>query len=227
MPRKMITKKVKQQYKRIMQQLVEDLSQNLVIVQESPMFVDCPNCIWDSINKKSANVFDSTFTSSVTIFQNTDQERVITPISFTSGRCPVCVGEGQLFTNKEVCVPAMINFMSPSSSRGAEFLSSAAGKEAQNFLVVKTHACHHDLLVDNEVFFVHGNIKCTKFRPPILRGLGGDEAVAEIMLQTADEAQSKSGKFGGGTKLSRDDDPRKRIKGPSDIIDQRGNFKGR
>ncbi len=72
MPKKLVTDRVKKDFKRLAQQLVLDLSQPLIIVQESPMFVDCPNCIWDSINKKSSNVFDASFVSSTTIFVSTD-----------------------------------------------------------------------------------------------------------------------------------------------------------
>lgn len=225
--RKLVTKKMKQDYRRLMSRLVEDLSQELVIVQESPMFVDCPNCIWDSINKQSSNVFDATFVSAVTIFESTSEERVINPIQFTEGRCPVCIGQGQLFTNKEICIPAMINFFSGTGMRRGLFLSGPAGKEGMNLVVVKTLACHYELMNDNEVFFIHNNVKCVKFKPPFVRGLGGEEVVCETIMQTADEGQRTTGKFGGGDKLSRDDDPRRRIKGPSDILDQRGRLRGR
>ena len=227
MPRKLISNKIKKDFKKIAQQLVIDLSQPLTIVQESPLFVDCPNCIWDSINKKSSNVFDASFSGSTTIFTATDQERTISPVSFTAGRCPVCIGEGQLFTTKEVCIPAMINFISPTSSRGASYFDLPAGKEGVNFLVVKTLACHYELLLNNQIFVIHGNTKCEKFRPPILRGLGGEEAVTEMVLQTSEVGERTSGKLGGGDKFSRDDDPRRRIKGPSDIRVLRGDFKGR
>ena len=111
MPRKLISTAVKRNFKKITQQLVQDLSQPLRIIQESPAFVDCPNCVWDSINKKSSNVFQSSFTAATIIFVSTDQERVISPVSFTEGRCPVCIGEGQLFTTKEICISAMINYI--------------------------------------------------------------------------------------------------------------------
>ena len=204
-----------------------DLSQQLVVVQESPMFVDCPNCIWDSINKKSSNVFDASFVAPVIIFTGTSDERTISPFSFTAGRCPVCIGEGQIFTHKEVCIPAMINFISGTSIRTGGFLSTAAGKEGTNLIITKTLACHYELLLNNEVFFIHEKVKCVKFKPPFLRGLGGEEAVCELILQTADEGQRTSGKLGGGDKLDRDDDPRRRIKGPSDIFDQRGKLQGK
>jgi len=185
------------------------------------------NCLWDSINKKSSNVFDNSFTSSATIFSGTSEERVINPIPFSVGRCPVCIGEGQIFTNKEICIPAMVNFFSGTGARRGLFMSTAAGKEGMNLVVVKTLACHYELMHNNETFFIHNNVKCVKFKPPFLRGLGGEETVCETVLQTADEGQRTSGKFGGGDKLSRDDDPRKRIRGPSDIIDQRGKLRGR
>lgn len=227
MPRRLVTKRMKQDYKKAMSQLVKDLSQKITIVQESPMFVDCPNCVWDSINKKSSNVYDSSFVSATTIFPSTSEERIITPIPFTVGRCPVCVGEGQIFTAKEVCINAMVNFLSGTGSRESSYSSLPAGKEGMNLVVVKTLACHYELLLNNEVFFIHNNVKCTKFKPPIVRGLGGEEVVCETIMQTADEGQRTTGKFGGGDKLSRDDDPRRRIKGPSDIFDQRGRLRGR
>ena len=131
MSKKLISKKIKKDFKKIVEQLVTDLSQPLTIVQESPLFVDCPNCIWDSINKKSSNVFDASFSGPITIFTATDQERTISPISFSAGRCPVCIGEGQLFTTKEICIAAMVNFISV-ADRGGRYFDLPAGKEGVN-----------------------------------------------------------------------------------------------
>ena len=226
MPRKLITGKMKRDYKKLVQRLVLDLSQDLVVVQESPLFADCPNCIWDSINKKSFNLQDAAFVSPVIIFAGTGEERTVSPVAFNEGRCPVCIGEGQLFTNKELCIPAMINFFSETGRRG-QFLSLPAGKEGVSLVIIKTLACNFELLLNNEVFFMHNNVKLAKFKPPFLRGLGDEDAVCEVLMQTVDEGQRTSGKLGSGDKLSRDDDPRKRIKSQSDILDQRGRLRGR
>jgi len=226
MIRRLVPKAVKTEFKRLTQRLVLDLSQGLRIIQESPMFVDCPNCIWDSINKKSSNVFDASFTVPVTIFASTSEERVVSPVSFTAGRCPVCLGEGQLFTSAEICIPAMVNYLS-AADRGGRYSDLAAGKEGINFLVVKTLACHYNLIANNSIFVVHVNTKCEKYSPPFLRGLGGEEAVCEVLLQTSEAGERTSGKYGGGDKLSRDDDPRRRIKGPTDLDVLRGRFRGR
>ena len=227
MSRKLIPAAVKRRYKDTIQRVVSDLSQPLVIVQESPLFIDCPNCIWDSINKKSANIYDASFTVSTTIFSGTDQERTIQPLSFTQGRCPVCIGEGQLFTNKELCVPAMINFLG-SGSRGGEFQSLPAGKEGVNFVLVKSLACNYDLFARNSIFVIHNNIKCEKHRPPFVRGLGGDDAIVEMLLQTVEAGQLSSGKFDSSDHpfQSRDEDPRRKIKGPTDINVLRGRLRG-
>jgi hypothetical protein len=225
MPRKLVPNSVKTQFKKLTQQLVLDLSGSLTIVQESPMFVDCPNCIWDSINKKSSNVFDASFTSASTIFASTDQERTISPVSFTGGRCPVCIGEGQLFTSKEICIPAMINFLSAADFRRSGFVQMAAGKEGKNTLLVKTLACHYELLLNNEIFMVHNGVKCEKFTPPIVRGLGGVEAITECAMQTTDIGQRTTDKF--RTSTDPKDDPRRRIKGPTDLPTLRGTRTGR
>ena len=225
MPRKLVPTRIKTEFKKLTQQLVLDLSGNLTIVQESPMFVDCHNSIWDSIIKKSSNVFDASFTSSSTIFASTDQSRTISPISFTGGRCPVCIGEGQLFTSKEICIPAMINFFSAADDRQGGFVQMAAGKEGKNSLLVKTLACHYELLLNNEIFMVHGGIKCEKFTPPIVRGLGGVEAIAECVMLTVEIGQRTTDKF--RTSTDPRDDPRRSIKGPTDLSTLRGTRTGR
>ena len=225
---KLISNAVKKQFKQVTQQIVKDLAQPFIIVQESPLFVDCPNCIWDSINKKSANVFNASFVASTIIFSGTDQERTISPVSFTGGRCPVCIGEGQLFTSKELCIPAMINFIRPGDS-GGKYYDLPAGKEGVNFAVVKTLACYYDLLVRNDVFVIHNNIKCEKYRPPLVRGLGGEEAVVELIIQTAEAGQLATGKFDSSDHpyQSQTEDPRRKIKGGTDHRILNGDIKGR
>jgi hypothetical protein len=225
MPRKLVSTRIKNEFKKLTQRLVMDLSQELTIVQESPLFVDCPNCVWDSINKKSSNIFDATFTAPVTVFAMTDQSRTISPVSFTGGRCPVCIGEGQLFTSEELCIPAMVNFYSPDDDRRGGFVQMAAGKEGKNGLLIKTLACHYELLLNNEIFKVHNGIKCEKFTPPILRGLGGEEAITECVMLTVEVGQRTSEKF--RTSTDPRDDPRRRIKGPTDLSILRGIRTGR
>ncbi len=228
MPRKMIRARDKRKYKKLMQQLIRDLAEPLVIVQESPLFVDCPNCVWDSVNKKSSNLLDASFVTPVTIFSGTDQQRTISPVAFSEGRCPVCIGEGQLFTTTDICIPALINYVSSTGGGGTtSYMDLPAGKEGVNFMVVKTESCHYNLLVNNSIFEVHEGIKCEKFRPPFPRGLGGEEAVCEMILQTTEAGERVTNKFGTQDRLSRDDDPRRRIKGPSDINILRGRQSGR
>ena len=226
MPRKLVPTSIKKEYKSLIHQLVLDLSQPLCVVQESPMFVDCPNCIWDSINKKSSNVFNASFVASVNVFVGTDQQRALTPISFTEGRCPVCIGEGQLFTKKEVCIPAMVNFIGR-DERGARFIDMAAGKEGVNFMVVKTLACNYELILNNEVFLLHNGVKCEKAQPPFVRGLGGEEAVCEVVLQTTEAGQRSSAKFGSNDKLRREAEARRKIKGPTESAILTGRLRGR
>jgi len=226
MVKPLVSGKVKKQYAKLISRLVLDLSQQLSIIQESPMFVDCPNCVWDSINKKSSNVFDSSFVAATTIFVSTDQERTISPINFSSGRCPVCIGEGQLFTRKEVCIPAMVNFLA-AADFGGRYFSLPAGKEGVNFILVKTLACHYELLTNNQIFVVHNNIKCEKFRPPMVRGLGGEDTVCEMVLQTSEAGERASGKFGGGDPLRREAEAKRKIKGPTELDILRGRLTGR
>jgi len=120
----------------------------------------------------------------------------------------------------------MINFIGR-DERGGRFLDLPAGKEGVNFLVVKTLACNYELLLNNEVFIVHNNVKCEKFTPPFVRGLGGEEAVTEMVLQTTEVGQRTSAKFGGTDKQRREDKVRRRIKGPTEADVLSGRLQGR
>lgn len=221
----MVSKNVKKDFKRAMQQLVRDLSQPFVIIQESPAFVDCPNCIWDSINKKSSNIRNAAFTVPTIIFSGTDQQRTIAPVPFTTGRCPVCIGEGQLFTTKEVCIGAMVNWIRPGSK--SDYSDLPVGREGTNFAIIKTLACHYQLLAQNKSFVVHNRIKVEKFKPAIVRGLGGEEAVVELVVQTVTHGEETTGKFDRVDPDSRDAvDPRRKIKGPTALGVLLGRNKG-
>lgn len=201
------------------------MSQPLVVVQEDPIFVVCPNCVFDSINKKSSNVFDASFTSPVTIFQGTDQERTLTPTTFSLGRCPVCIGEGQLFTATELCIPALVNYRVLSSDKEKGYLDYPAGKEGESAIQIKTLYCFYEILRANSVFVVYGNVKTEKIMPPLVRGLGSDQAVCEMWLQTTEVGESATGDI--NTHEGRNIDPRRRIKGPSDLQILRGLVKGK
>ncbi len=226
MPKRLIPRKVQEDFRRITQQVVSDLSENLVVIQDSQrMFIDCPNCIWDSINKKSSNIFDASFVASVVIFSSTDQQRTISPFSFSAGRCPVCIGEGQLFTTKEVCIRAMVNYISPLEARGDGYVNLPAGREGTNRLLIKTNPCHYELITQNDTFVVHNGIKCHKLIPPFMRGLGGIDAILEFWLETSDTGDRTSNKLTDGS-VGRDDDRRRSIKGPTDINILRGRQKG-
>ena len=86
----------------------------------------------------------------------------------------------------------MINYLS-AADRGGRYFDMAAGKEGVNFMVVKALACHYNLLADNHIFVVHNTVKCEKTQPPFLRGLGGKEAVCEMVLQTSEAGERTSG----------------------------------
>lgn len=224
---KFVSKAVREHYKRVTQQVIKDLSQPFYIIQETPNFVDCPNCIWDSINKKSSNVFNASFVTPITVFSGTDQQRLVSPISFTDSRCPVCLGEGQLFTARELCIHAMVNFVRPGDS-GAKYYDLPAGKEGVNFAIIKTQVCFYDLLARNDTFIIHNNIKCEKYRPPMVRGLGGDPSIVEMVVQTTESGELVSGRFDSADHpFDREDDPRRKIKGGTDANVLRGIIKGK
>ena len=176
---KRIPVSIQKRYKKVMNQVVEDLSNTIIVYSPSDK-VECPNCYYDSVTNKSSGVFDSSFVSSVTIFSGTSSEQVITPISFTNGRCPVCFGNGFLERELSTTIKALIDFF-PSElrdQRGSDIGLSwyPYGRDGKSYVQLKTHKKYYNLLL-NALFVEHAGVRYEFVQHPLFSGVGLDALV--------------------------------------------------
>jgi len=168
-----VTPAIRRIYKNIITEVVEDLHKPITVFLPHTK-VDCPNCIYDFVNKKSSGEFDTSFISPVVIFGNT-----INPISFTRGRCPVCFGEGHLEQESSRTVKALIRW-NPQGADDLEVLP--VGREGKARVRIKVLRTDFDLVKDSIYFLIDG-VKCELIQPPTIRGLGVQEELVSAFLQ--------------------------------------------
>lgn len=171
---KIVDNSIKQTYKRLINQTIEDLHKP-IILHLPPTSVSCPNCIYDSINKKSSGVFDTSFVSPTVIFGNT-----ITPTSFNRSRCPICYGEGILTSSNTKSVKALVRW-----NPGDDLENLPIGREGKPIVRIKTKRTEYDNVMNAEYFTVDGT-RCEILRPPTIRGLGTTEVLVVAFLQSVE-----------------------------------------
>jgi len=161
---KIVTGAIRRIYKNLIKDVVKDLGES-VLVYGAPDSEDCPNCLRDLVTGTSKGVFDSTFVVSVVIFDVT-----ITPQAFTRGRCPVCKGDGFLFSRTATIVRALVKW----NPQDGELENTPAGVEGQNIVRIKARSSNYAVIRDNEYVTIDG-VKCELVKPPVYRGLGAQD----------------------------------------------------
>lgn len=172
---KIVTPAIRKVYKDLIKQVVADLNKPIIVFL-APEAVDCPNCYWDTINRKSSGQFDVGFVAPVVIFGNT-----ISPISFNRSRCPVCFGEGQLTSEVTRNLKALVKW-NPSSAEDFETLP--LGREGKPMVRIKVLRSDFNNIVNAKYFTIDG-VRCELIQPPTIRGLGTqEELVVAFLLAT-------------------------------------------
>jgi len=177
---KIVTPEIKKIYRKLINQTIEDLNKPVVIHLE-PIKVDCPNCLYDTLNKKSSGVFDTSFVAPVVIFGDT-----INPISFDRGRCPVCFGEGVLTSENTRNIKALVKW-----NPGGTIENIPIGREGAPLVRIKAKRTEYDHILSAEYFVVDG-VRCEKVQPPTIRGLGTEEVLVTVLLVAVEPGSSVS-----------------------------------
>ncbi len=167
-----VTPAIRKRYKDVIKEVVEDLHKPVLIYLE-PDKEDCPNCVYDFVNKKSSGKFQSSFTVPVVIFGNT-----VSPASFTRSRCPVCFGVGYLEQEVERHVKALVRW-NP-TIKDLDILP--VGREGKAVVRIKVLRSEYDLVVGAQYFLIDG-VRCERIRPLTIRGLGTQEELVVALLQ--------------------------------------------
>ena len=126
---------------------------------------DCPNCLYDAINRES-----------------TGKYKTGGPIPFTRGRCPYCRGRGYLRTPRKKNIDALVTWRpEPGSMIRNDTMFTEAGKESDTIVRIKTDPCHYDLIRTSKYAVIDGQ-KCELQEPPILRGLGSQKVLIALFV---------------------------------------------
>lgn len=200
-----------------------------------PFEVDCPNCIYDSTQKRSSNNYDTTFKLPVNIFPGTTSERIVYPIPFnvttvsgvqydpaipnpkilTSAICPVCRGNGILTEDNSTCFTAVVTRgITKTDVEGPDIFDLSGGKDGIDVIRLKSFSCNYSVMRDAKYFIIEG-VKAKPEMPPRLKGLGSD-AIVELFLTTVKEDNSSSSKY--------DADPRVNVNTIGNMSNQASNM---
>jgi hypothetical protein len=174
MPR--VPKSVQKRYRKVIQEVVEDLSDEITILNPSSV-VDCPDCYLDELTGKSSNVFDVGFLVPVVVFAGTSSERTITPTPFTRGRCPICFGEGKLEATSVSTIKALIDFFPNEVGFPPGLEYAPYGRDGKVFAILKTHERHYEVLL-NSLGIVFRGKRYEVIFPPVFTGVGLDALVS-------------------------------------------------
>lgn len=176
---KIISDYFRRQFKDTMKGLIRDHGE-IIYIYLAPESVDCPNCFSDSITGKSKNVFDASF-----IVPQNILGQVVSPQSFSRGRCPVCKGEGKLTKYTPKPVRALVKW----APEDGDMENSSAGIEGVNIARIRVPKVNYQDIRDCEYIKVK-NIKCTLFSPPVFRSLGEKEEFVVALFKAAEPGSS-------------------------------------
>lgn len=176
---KIVTSSIKKIYKDLVKQVIKDLGEPVYLYYD-PEVARCPNCFWDAATGKSKNVYDTSFVTPIVVLGNT-----IVPVPFLRGRCPVCRGEGSLFSYIPVVMKALVKWQ-PADS---ELVRTVAGDEGSNIVRVKASKSYYIKVRDAKYALIDG-VRCELVRPPILRGLGKDDQMVVAFFQAVEVGKS-------------------------------------
>jgi hypothetical protein len=126
-------------YKRYITQLVDDLSQNVVLHTED-VDSQCTNCIYDHVHKCSSGKYNGSG-----------------PQPFSGGICPVCNGSGKITTATTQTIKCTVNW--GNLGENDEFTIKPGGKSEYNFFQIKALIKYYTQIKEADYLTIDG-VRC-------------------------------------------------------------------
>jgi hypothetical protein len=162
--RNIIGRRTKELWSRNIHKVLDGLGR-CVTVYKMDAQTDCPNCYYDRINRES-----------------TGRYKTGGPTPFTVGRCPYCKGRGYTRVPRKKSIHALVTWRpTPRGMMSNDTLFTAAGKESDTYVRLKTDPCHLELIRDSKYALIDG-LKCELHQPPTIRGLGSRKVLVALFL---------------------------------------------
>lgn len=181
MVRNGISRRIKEKYKKSIQNVVKALSRKVLVYQQ-PKRVECPNCYFDKFSNSSTGKCKWTAVEASTKQSEWEASgnQTVRYRYFLRGRCSVCRGRGYLEVQRKVWIEALVTW--DPSARGFDNSMSftPAGTEGSTIVALKTNPKNFTLFKNSTRIIVDG-VECKISKPPILRGLG----IQAILIITA------------------------------------------
>lgn len=215
-----ISKILKKEFKKGFYEFIDTMGQK-VEVFIPPHSVTCPNCLWDSVQNSSINVFNNEFKRPLIVFPNTIYAKTIYPVPFNididtdiqynpqlidpkilqCNICPVCNGEGKITSDNSICIQCLVTWdYSQTGGETTKYLDLSAGRDGKQIVRLKTYDYNYAICRDALYFIING-IKCEVVIPPKLKGLG-DKHITEVFLVTVAVDASSEIMYDTDTRLS-------------------------
>lgn len=218
-----IPKGLKKEFKKSFAQYIKAMGRNVDVILK-PHTVRCPNCIYDSVQKKSTNIYDLNFLRPVTVFPTTSYKRIVYPAPFNvttisgvtfnpdipnarilqTDTCPICNGDGVLRAENKTCMKAVVNRVSnQTNTEGSKTFDLSAGRDGYEILRVKTLPSNYAICRDAQVLIIDG-VKTKLEVPAMLKGIGID-ALVELYVSVVSEDSSSTVAYDKDTRINTSD----------------------
>ncbi len=182
--KKRISDKTKRKYKKIINSVIKDLGRPIEVFKQ-PVKYECFNCYYDKVTDTSTNECKWTPAEAIS-----KQQEYISAGGlglrykyFTSGRCPVCKGQGYLETIRKVWIDCKVTWAPTSNGNGLTY--TAAGVEGSTIVELKVNPKYYKIFKNCSSVRVDG-VECKVSEAPILRGLG-NKSVMVVTAFTTDK----------------------------------------
>jgi hypothetical protein len=163
---------------------VNDALEN-VCIHGTPTEYDCPNCHYDHTTESSSGVYDDTFVSPTTI-----NGRVVSPVSFSRGRCPVCKGVGTIQFENKTYVASYITW-NPTGNGAMEELP--IGTEGNNIVLLRVPDTKHYAAIRDCVYATIDGVRCELYFPPIIRKAGRENVFVLAYFSSSEAGHDTGG----------------------------------
>jgi len=168
--------KAKKRFKNTMNSYINGLNREIYIYL-APNTSECPNCYYDKKSGKSSGV---------------PKVPPSSPTYFVVGRCPVCLGNGVLTTERRRCIKGLVIWNPLGEGMNAPTFTEA-GYEGATKVQIKTDPCYLDIIKASHHVDIDG-VTCILSNPPIIRGIG-NKTVLVVEFFTADKMNIDSGEY--------------------------------
>ena len=197
-----IPKILKKEFKEGFFEYIKEMGRDITVCM-TPYSVDCPNCIYDNVQKRSSNVYNTSFIRPLNAFPNTPFQKLIYPVPFNvstvsgvqydptlidpkiliASNCPVCLGAGSITYDNRICIKAVVTWnYTQVGVEGAKFVDLAPGRDGKQLVRLKTYDYNYALCRD-AIYFIVDGVKVEIATPAKLKGLGAKH-ITEVFLIT-------------------------------------------